>query len=116
MCAGEQENLNSLQRSCGCQEPLDGLSNDASSAKHALQLSNALRRLVLKRVLSLDEELVLQVSMSPSQNNTAKSWMLRVHLVAHIANFFRHLHCCRIPRDEAMPEMDTISLFCSSVG
>ena len=108
MCAAEQENLDSLQRSYGCQELPDGLSNNAASAKHALQLSNALRRLMLKRVPSIDEELVLQVSMSSSQNHTAFTWMLQVHLlwIAHVAFQSRHLHCCRIQRDEAMPEMD----------
>ena len=108
VCAGEQEDLDSLQRSYGCQEAVSGLSNNAASAKHALQLSNALRRLMLRRVPSLDEELVLQVSVSVSQNHTATSWMLHVHLlgVAHIAFHFRRLHCCRVEIDEVLPEKD----------
>ena len=61
----QQEKLEDLERSCGCQEPSTRDSAEANGAQHALQLCNALRRLVLKRLPAPDEELALQVGLRP---------------------------------------------------
>lgn len=64
----QQEKLEGLERSSGCQEPSTTDSSRAGGAQHALQLCNALRRLVLKRLPSPDEEPALQVSLPSIQH------------------------------------------------
>ncbi len=67
----QQEKLEDLERSCGCQEPSTTDSSNAGGAQHALQLCNALRRLVLKRLPCPDEEPALQVSLSPFHDSAS---------------------------------------------
>lgn len=63
-CAWWQDKLDGLDCLPANHGAPSGPRSTAARAKHALQLSNALGRLLLKRLQGSPEELILQVSLS----------------------------------------------------